>query len=1489
MNQTLNYVVSDSEEYSSDEAIIFYDPQYELIATTSKIQPTENDVEEPIKFTELSANVFNIDEEPPIPLENPIEQPPDIQESTVDPSFDSAINVEGTLIDIPMNNIINVGEESTIDNTKNINDMINASITDKENQNVSEFVNPFGRSLRKRTAIQKMPYSLERIKHRQQLQGFDVSNFETVSNKVRLPALAEQHIHNDQEKQAHLENNDVIDDIPYIDDINDDSDFSDYVSEDDIVPGTMNPENSQHDTVSNMGNNMENDNMSNDTDIETQNITFRGRQINISTGYRGILPRSAWEKEMKKSEIQRGHHKRKRPPKIYHKGLAIKKKSKGNQNGQDDMLLSDIAIVNDEAVDDDNDISDYLIENRKDADANELNQLEQYYNDHYENDEYMSDIPRSSTLAENINATDHDIINIDSDGLMSDPDMYIMTDYDTDEDRAPIGMAIEDNRNIISAMSSKPSKKKKTIVNKDFKIQQQRQPPRRRTVYRRKRDKPKGGKRVLSRPIIRKITVEKAGSSKGNEGNSKRTKNDAEKVENQVEKENKKPRTYRRTANNNTSTSFVTVVEALGNKYSAITHKGSVTQHNLEVSKQAAVDRESLLPILDILIDNKIFDPPNVVNIDLGNKKFVLSRYSLSEVSTTTGKIFDTIVMEGASNTELMNTSRQLTEFFFHLNDMSLLIRVQQFHREFRERVYKVRERAKVIHFFEIALCQLFLVEIFHYTKTPNVTKEKIRSDIIRNTVSFFILLSECYSAVKKDDIMMLYQSYDILATIIDILDVKEDLWNKLDARKLPGQILHVITAIFPTRKSHWNALKIPSDYKGLVNAFWFIRYCIKVGKWNISDEIMLALNDIFKRRRFQDFEEENLVSEKNFVIGSPERKLPVATLFNKYLTILRSYTVTTAMSEKIMPISEVVITDNDSIIVNRMNLLTVLAGETKFNLDLRLKNLIKPLLIDETSSDVENITSDRRITSIFNSILAFLKINAIKKNPFRMKNIISQVYKSLIMNKEHAKQHWVTFLRSLDRNFEKIGRSKSLVLKDLYEPLHHYQTSACRDDESSTIIINMMVKNMKYLKMNWLQNTLLPLVSDKAKAAVEWIGYYCAIGKFLVDHKATTWWTFYTYQGLTSNKDIEIAFNYNILQLCDNNSFNTLNINFFLLATRFFLKEDTLLFKKFLAVLLKRDTSIQFDFFFKTLDNNLFSWVKIYFESLKKHKYNPQMEDVIEQIKKMFTEKAITTEMAFKVVSYLNEKYTDDIKNSHSFMILKRELNISDKFTEISIFRETFVSYKTIEDKIYFLENQIIDSLSTEEETLNLVDMLVTLLNLPFSENALKIFKEMIQQHLSIHIDSLKLLSGRIIVVLLRVINRSIKSKFYQADKSEIAELIELVNSMICQYVSVDCYDLKDEFIHIELLILIHSVLKITQGSDNWKMCIGVCRVYIYAHYHSNGIQNKVPERRIIELLEKQEDKTKLFWKEITSRTHERGELEDALRVVLAKDEDYI
>ncbi|CAB4255983.1 similar to Saccharomyces cerevisiae YLR320W MMS22 Protein [Maudiozyma barnettii] len=1369
-----SYLVSDSEELSNDEVLVLYDPN--LIPTEPPRSVDDLQPESPVltKETDIRSE----------PLE---------------------------VVSIPNN----LDETSTI----------------QDDQTVDRFVNNGGRILRKRTAIQKLPYSLERIKHRQQLQGFDVSNFETVSNKVKLPPPTD--LQPNDGTSGVVMRDTLIGDSPYISGGDDDgSDFSDNASEDLTLD--------LQEAVSQLNS------FDDDNDDDLQDIIFRGKHINMKTGYRGILPRSAWERELKKNGKQREVHKRKNSTQPFHKGVAIKKKHSGDKKKQDDLLLSEMAIIDDDTEDD---VGAYLQENTVHVDQKELERFDNYYRQNYNGDGSISDKVHKQQHFIHDNAINNiprinEIIDIDSDGFMSDPDVELMTDYESEGDVIPTNVAEEDNGGIVNAMLTKSIKKRPGSRFNGTRIGSKKGSKISRPIYRKRRSQPKIRNKIISRPrprdgVTKTLSIAEGMTSKDPGGATEK-------------KDNGKERTKRYKRPTNSGNSFLTVVEALGNKYSAVTHKGAGVVSDLPNYEMEAVGNETGLPILDILLDNKLFEPPGTVILKLSNKKFVLSRYNLADVPETLVKIFGTIVNEGVSDMELLETNKLITEFIFHLNDVSLLLLVQRFHREFRSRVYSVLKKAKAIHFYELAVCQLLLLEISQYTNTPNVTKQKVGDDVINNTVAFFILLSDCYTTVKNENIDLLYQSYDILATVIDIFNLKDKLWDNFNKKKLPAQILQVITAIFPIQHANWEALDIQPTYTELMNTFKFIKYCRKVCKWEISDKIVLTLNDIFKRRRFQDFYEEKVTSERNYVIGSSNKKLPVGTLFNKYLTVLRGCSLSLTMSEKIMPIGEISMTDDDSIIINRMNLLIVLASEAKFNLDQRLWNLIEPLIPDKKSNVEKSVIHKRRTAGILNAILAFLKINASKKYPFRLKNVISRTYSSIVMNYPDQNEKWNIFLKSLDRNFDLIGKSKFLVLKDLGDLLQHYLNTTQHND-CANVIIKMIVKNLMMVKVGWLQKTILPVIKNRAEMSIDWIGYYCKIAKHLIDHKLITWWAFYTYQGLNGQQEIQVAFNLKVVDMCDNSSFSNLRESFFKLATKLFLKDQGIVYRTFLTQLFKRDTSIIFDVFLAQNSNNsTFSSVKIYFSALKRHNYTIQMIEVIDQIEKMYTEKLITSSVALEITTYLNERYADEIKSSHSFVMLKRHLHISDIYTERSLFRDTFKSYTEINDKIFFLEKSIVESLSTPEETLNTRSKLGTLFDLPRSGTTLKIFKELIEQNMNIESSDLLNLASHIISALLEVINSTLKKRFYQIDRTEIYELTELCRHLTIKYKMSPLNFFDYPHVEIQVQQLLSALLKSTESLSEYDFIVEICKSYC----HTLKItipETNIPERRLIEFLEKQ------------------------------------
>ncbi|SMN22238.1 similar to Saccharomyces cerevisiae YLR320W MMS22 Protein [Maudiozyma saulgeensis] len=1399
-----SYLVSDSEELSNDEILVLYDP--DLISTRSprSIEDSQWDVSALTKGTDISMDPLQV-----------IEASEGVKEVTLS----------------------------------------------REYPTVDVYMNSSGRILRKRTAIQKLPYSLERIKHRQQLQGFDVSNFETVSNKVKLPPP--NGIQSSNGTQGIVIEDTVIDNVPYISGVDDDgSDFSDNVSED-LTSDIQEP-------ISSLNT------FDEDNEEESQEVIFRGKHINMKTGYRGILPRSAWERELKKNEKQKEIHKRKKLPQPYHKGIAVKKKKSGDKKKQDDILLSELAIVDEDSEDD---IGAYLQENTLNVDQNELERLDSYYHKKYSDygydreEERTHQHPKHNNTSENVN----EIIEVDSDGFMSDPDIDLMTDSDGEGEMAPIYVAEEDNGGIVNAMLAKPTKNKPRYRPNGIGKQSKRVIKKSRSIYRKRRSQPKIRNKVIPRlrpkgSATNSLNVIEGATSKNNINLTEKKGTNKDKI-----------KRYNRS--NNTTNSFLTVVEAVGDKYSTVLNRGARTVSNIRNDERETTYNEMGLSVLDIILYNKIFEPPGTVKIKLSNKDFVLSRYNLARVPETLVNIFATIVNEGASDTELLETNKFITEFIFHLNDVSLLLVVQRFHRDFRSRVYSVLKKAKAIHFYELAICQLLLLEISQYTNTANVTRQKVGEDVISNTVAFFVLLSDCYTAVKEDNINLLYQSYDILATVIDIFGLKEQLWDRFNRKKLPSQILQVVTAIFPIQHANWDALDIQPSYTELTNAFKFIKYCRKVCNWVIADNIILTLNDIFKRRRFQDFSEEKATSERNFVIGSSDKKLPVGTLFNKYLTLLRGCTLSLAMSEKIMPIGEITMTDHDSILINRMNLLIVLAGQARFNLDQRLLNLIEPLIPDKRSAAEKPMVNHRRTAGILNSILAFLKINSLKKYPFRLKNVISRTYKSIIINYPDQKEQWSKFLRSLDRNFDLIGKSKFLVLKDLGDVLLYYLNSDAKDDDYAIIIIRMIVKNLTFAKRTWLQKTILPAIKNIAEKSIDWIEYYCTIAKYLIDCKLMTWWAFYTYQGLNGEQDIQIGFNLKVVKMCDNSSFSYNRESFFKLATKFFLKDQSILYRTFLTKLFRRDIGITFDLFLDQNSNNIFSCVKIYFSVLKRHNYTVQMIEVVDQIEKMFTEKLISEKTALQITTYLNERYADEIKSSHSFVMLKRYLSISDIFTERSLFRDIFKSYNDINDKLFFLEKSIVESLSTPEETLNMMNKLGTLLDLPPSGVTLKIFKLLIEQNMNIESSDLLNLTSNVISILLEVTNSTLKNRFYQVDKAEICVLIELSKHLIMKYRAPLLRVSEYSDIDHQVQRLLFLLMKSTQSLDEYESIVENYKSY----RQSLKIpipETSIPERRFVDFLDRQTEEIKDY-RRVSADKYE--DVSSQLDSLYGKREDYL
>ena len=1438
------YVVSDSEDFSDARQDVLFDPLVGADEVIEDVVPSEDESD-----AQVAENTVPSD---------------DAQIAEHIASIEEESNTQSTDID---DSIVEVAMDNQERRSSEPGEPI-APLPTEQQQDDATFTLS-GRSLRKRTAIQKLPYSLERIKHRQQLQGFDVSNFESVSNEVDLPVLPDHTNDEREDSYTHPVANGphtVVDDIPYLGGrVDHDSEFSEYLSgnatEDEdspIVTTRLTHVNDRHDIEEEEGEEEEEEEGSSGGEC-TQNIMFRGRALNVKTGYRGVLPRSAWMRELEKSEKKtRKPVYRSKKRQLLHKGTAIRKKSKNTNAISNDKLMAELLV--DDTEEQDFDRTEYMRQGSHDVGASKLKELDQYYHERYGNNAYsagpddnqMDNTSRSAT-PNNGPVESPEVINIDSDGFMSDPGEDVSSD-DGLHSFAPTGygdISEESNRGIIDSMLSRPERSRGPQPKRQRKKRTP-QPRLKRATPVHKRRRPV---QVIKTKIIRpKLKGNIPNRSKPAGNTAKPPVNGGEIEQDDNKSQDGKEKTRKKRQSKAPVNSFLTVVEALGNKYSAVTqkiHDQEFCQKNItDLSENAG----SPLKILDVLSSSTVYSPPNTIKVKIADKDYIFSRFSGGNVSKTLQEMFDAIINRGSSDVELIECSKSLMEFMYYLNDLSLLTVVQSFHRAFQKRVYAGRSKAKPIHFYELAVCQLMLLEISKFTNIPNISKQNIESEIINNIASLFTLLSHCNLQASGHSAELMYEAYDILASVVDLLKANDKLWDKFSTLKYTPEILSVLCSVFPTNKSYWQIMDIHHRYKDLSAAFKLVKYCIKVCKWKVSDPVILAFNDIFKRRRFFDFTEEEANSEKNFVIRSPTNKFAVGTLFNRYLTMLRSCAISGGLADRIIPMSVITQVDPPSVVVNRINLLIVLAQSVKFNLDPVFSNLIKPLL---NNTGHETPFDTRKMEAILNGYIAFLEISASRCDTSKLSSTLNTVYKGMVLTQLNAGAIWLKFVKTLSRHFGNLKNDQGMILKDLREPLQMVLESG-KPDQSAIVVVSLMEKHLDLVSTSWLQKTLLPLVKNAAEKSVEWISHYCYIGKYLIDAKVTTWWGFYMYQGLKSTDEVELTFCLALLKMCDENSFGIMKETFFKLATKHFFSNESVLFRSFIVRLLRRTSGVQFNEFLDKYHSNLLFRVKIYFQVLKKLKYSGQMVDLMDSIEDKYSSGKLGHDQTFAIVELLNSNYADEIKNCRSFAILKQKLGISDVETERSFFRDSFRSLKSADDKLFFIEEHIVKSITSSAELDALMQKLKPLFEFRMGQETLVIFRQLIEMNITNENRDLGLLCPNTAAILLRVINDNVSERFYQVDKGEFSELLMIGEAIIIARSMGLRREGPKAALYVESLRLIKALLVISQGWPEWETAADMCeRFFALGEPAANQERHDLPYR-IAGLLDKSSDLSK-------------------------------
>lgn len=1313
-------------------------------------------------------------------------------------------------------------------------------------------------SLRKRKAIQKMPYSLERIKHRQFLEGYDITGFDTISNQLVLPestppAVQQQKVPvtNRSNRTLEEQNNGTSNSIGFQEDA-----FGLQSSDSDEVQPRKRHRNSK---ISNEDKGIQSDDSLDDNEDfasrSSQNpqddeVIFRGRVLNVKTGYRGVLPRVAWEKSLQK---QRSSKTTKRRAELSnHKGVAKRKIHKSVYNEDEEQGLLNDLIAPDDELDIDEDISHdlYLRDPTIDREASEkeLKELKEYYENKYHEDEPLAE---TSSFDINEEYRNEPIFESEYYGGKSrfprvsykeQPIIYLNSRHSDSGTSERYQISDEDIQSIISLNSAKEHNE--GIIDKMLVKARGKRPSsglnkKRRSAAKYRYHRENVGKYQTSRAIkvgkrsarkSRSMSIKKSIplSSKKNHAIDEYAFEilDSEPLEIEESSFNKAPKKERKKKRSpiypSMSTDselrrklvFNTVVEIPTNRYAftksnmRIPNANYSTEFDEEDTNQ---ESQPIMAVLDSILMKKPFDPPAVIKLELPGKTYALSKLNPAGICASLRDTFRIIIDKGVTDTELVHFNENLVAFLVHLDMPELFDLISEFHREFRSKVNGLRKKAKPVHFFQIATCQLMFLEISRYNKISTALKLEMDTKLVDHIVSFFKLLSVCYDSVTKNSMEYLYTSYYILSSIVDIIHKKDVLWDLLKNHPFSPQISLLLVNIFPTKSCCWQVLKLDPEFQPLNSAFRFIKYCIETCNWDVSNHLILSLDRIFKRRRFSDFEEESIASQNNKILYPPTKQPMRQLIFNKYLRLLALCELSSSDTQRVIPMSDISIHDSISVLKNRLNLLIVLATHFDLNLEKRFQELTRPLYSKDyldfhTPDALKTITA-----SIMQASLSFLEISRNKNYPFNGKFIVS-LFGKLILQQPSTSRITENFLKEFIPLVDKMKRRSVNMLKMLYSSLVAMSQEEAFE-ASSVLLLQLYLKNLDILGSTWVQNYLLQFIKNKAQGNTTWIEYYCRVGKFLVGAGVFTWWTFFTYNGLDAALNFQLAFDSLIIGFCDIDSFELLRKPLYSIAADLLLKSKDDTFYRFLSNLLKRGHIIATDLIPASNEKELLKLVFLFSKALQKYSYQDLLFTLLALAKNHCEDGDISRDFLAKYLEFLNKNCLTELRNNQLFITLRRELGVSSDEDEKCRFWNSFNESGDILSKVAFVEAGVIQACCVAGEFDGYLDKMSTLFNSVMLENPFTFFSDLVIAHIFEDRPLFDMnIRNFLLYQFITLLNKVLRMRFEQVSPDEFAELCKLYRALCIECVTDDTFGNNKELVNAKGAFS-SSVLRIADG----------------------------------------------------------------------------
>ncbi|AGO11004.1 AaceriAFR496Wp [[Ashbya] aceris (nom. inval.)] len=1007
-----------------------------------------------------------------------------------------------------------------------------------------------------------------------------------------------------------------------------------------------------------------------------EKIVFRGRVVDVRRGYRGVLPKVAWVRSLQREAAPRPR--RRTPPRG--RGVAVRKLGRAVRASAD---------VESEVEESDGDLEPYVPPAPPvAAEAKRAAALRAYFDGKYGHSESSSE-----------------------EGLSSESDELEVSSTSGES-------VVEDDKHVVDGML--------TRVHRPGAVRRGRHAGR--PAGRRRTGAKRVTKAIRKRTIRngRVTTVHRPPAARGdapakplaecNKGHQEASIKHAPRMH--VVPDPDAVVLYERPA------LFVPVLEGLSDVY-AMPNKTRQRHHSHVDEQYGDTDADSDMlwaqPVFEAVIQGVNFSPPKLVEIRISDRSYLVSMLA-GDLKSSLDDVFRHIVDIGATPEEVVTISRQLSEFFCFLDRAEVYAVVREFLQNFRAKVGQLLDRAKPIHFYQIAVCQFWVLEISKYSSTTVATRIEMENGILDEIVVFFNLLSQSYMSLPKDDSHLLSQGYKVLSSIVLHLGRLPALWERLSSHSFDPQIAEILVEYFPTRTAAWSIAEAGTTFESAGKWFMFINHCTTSPRdWEVDETLLLRLYDYFKTRKFMDFEEE--LKEKQYPILCVRELKERKTLFNVFLQMLNSADLSPVTIERMTPLGNLMTLSSAALLANRLNLLLVLASKAKRSYEKRFEELLGPFFGHRNSHLLPSFLS-----IMLNGQYAMVRISLQKKVGLKGKSILLlwNLIKDQTTNRTLLE--WELFLNNLNSLSMEEHELPIDMLKNMAPIMHNMLTTGSQFKLLHKLV-RLYIKNLARLGPEWIQNHLFRLLATPARKDETLLDYYCLTIKHLAECNVITWWSVINYNMFEADDSIMLLYYTKICKYSDSIFFEEAKKFLYGKSMDFLLKGTNVKLQYLLISLSQRDPIFQLDSGGQAEISPL-QTVKKVIRAFWKASYTDLIVQFTRKIRDAYLSFPSNREFYYHILNFLNNNYVDVVRNTHEFTYLKSEFSISDEETEKSAFREHLSSLPDDNSRCVFIEQELMQGLAHGTCLEGFITKLKSSMDVSVFDNAVKSFVDMIRCH---------------------------------------------------------------------------------------------------------------------------------------------------------------